>query len=207
MLPAGHRRVVEIERTALDGEGIIDRDSAQGLNRAQAGGFDAGQRFYSADKLLKKSRDLRRLRVSSFRQIDSDAQQFAGVHDRIDALQPNEAIEHQARAYQQRHSNRHFADDQQIPQPVTSARRGGGAFLQPMLQPWPRSLQRRRKSEDQAGQDGERESEKQDAPVDIDLLQARQIVGAERDERLDSQPRQAQTAGAAQRSDQQTFGQ
>src|SRR5215510_11526568 len=186
MLPSRHRRVVEIERAALDRKRIIDRDSAQGLNRAQAGGFDAGQRFDSADKLLKKSRGLRSIRVSSFGQIDLDAQQFVGVYDRIDALQSNEAIEHQARADQQRHRNRHFADGQQISQPVTPACRRGAAFLQRMLQVWPRRLQGRSQSEDQAGQYGERESEKQDAPVNIDLLQARQIFGAERDERLDS---------------------
>src|SRR4029453_12432548 len=97
-------------------------------------------------------------------------------------------------------------DDQQIPQPVTPACRRCDAFLQSMLQVWPRCLERRRKSEDQACQYGERESKKKDASVDIDLLQARQIVGAERDERLDSQPRQDQAASAARHSDQQTFG-
>src|SRR5262245_34364580 len=76
-----------------------------------------------------------------------------------------------------------------------------------MLQVWPRRLQGRRQSEDQTRQYGERESEKQDALVNIELLQARQIFGAERDKRLDSQPRQAQTASAARRGDQQTFGQ
>src|SRR6266540_4965046 len=120
----------------------------------------------------------------------------------IDFLQAQEALEQETRANQQRKRERHFSDHQQTAQPLSSMtfRSRAGAFFERFIQIRPRGLQRWRQTENEAAQQRCQHSKAQHPPIEIDFLQAREVRGAKRTEKINAPESQEQPNHAANSS-------
>ena len=81
-----------------------------------------------------------------------------------------------------------------------------GALFQNVLQIQPRILDRGCEAEQQRGEDGNAHCKQQYTGIEVDLFQARQAVGAERDDHLDEPAREQHPTNAAETRQYQAFG-
>ena len=97
----------------------------------------------------------------------------------------------------------HLGDDQHAARAVTFAAvaRASAALLEGRSQLGPREPEDRDEAEQHAGEQRQAEREEQDHRVDADLVEPRQLAGAERDQQADAGRRETQAERAAQQGE------
>src|SRR5262245_37925570 len=138
-----------------------DSDTCAGKRRADAGAdrLNARNGGQAPPDLLVEGRLLLRLRVTRWRQKSLQRQESLRVETGIDLLKPEKALDHQPRACEQHNRERHFRNHKRAAHALTAqtdARRA--SFFQGFIHRL-RGLKRGEESEEEAGQDGKKESE------------------------------------------------
>jgi hypothetical protein len=126
--------------------------------------------------LLECQTDGRRARHHFGRQGDLHGQNVARVEPGIDPQEPPDALHHEPRAREQDHRQADFHGHEDALRAMASASGAARAFLQGFLRVRIRAVERRGQSEQDAGDDRDRQGEEQDVRVDPDFRGARQAA-------------------------------
>ncbi len=149
-----------------------------------------------------------RRRVFVLRQGNLGFPDLAGVEPRIHGSERDEAVQQQAGAHQQDHSQRYFCHRQKIARtpPATSFARAPCCFPQAGLYSRIDGKKRRSQAEDNAGSDREQQRETEHAAVHSDHAKLRQTGRKEGNERFNAPIRQQDACQAPRQAEQYTFG-
>ena len=207
LLVVVHRRhVSRCLRQPLD-EGAVGVHQPQRRQADHRGDLeDAGRRAQVVQQPPVVGQPIGGCRIPRNRKAHAKRDQARAIESRIDPREVGDGAQQQSRADDQRDSQGDLADDQAAAQRMTSS---GGA-LAAFFERGPRALgpqvEKRRDAEDDAGQQGHAEGEREDRPVDRDVARAGEAVGKCRDECADAGDRDAETEGAAGDGQQASFG-
>src|SRR6266511_1013082 len=138
-----------------------DSDTCAGKRWADTGAdrLNARNGGQALPDLLVEGRLPLRIRISGWRKKSLQRQESLRVEARIDLLKPEKAFDHQPRACEQHNRERHFRNHKRAAHALaaqTDARRA--SFFQGFIHRL-RGLKRGEESEEEAGQDGKKESE------------------------------------------------
>ena len=125
----------------------------------------------------------------------------------MDVLQPDEALQQQARADQQHERERHFGDDERVAKPIAAdaAGRTAAAFLQRFGQFRLAARERGDEADDNSGHDRGAERHEQDAQIEIHFGEARHGLRADRSQQIESPDREHHAGGPADQREQDAF--
>ena len=146
--------------------------------------------------------------VFGARQIGAEGEHVVRVETGIHALQMIEAAHQQSRAAEQHQSERDFADHEHAAQRVAPEADGvaAAAFAKRRDQIGLRHVDRRRETEQDAGQSGDRDGEQHHRGIQRDLIRARQNGRVQVDQQARSRPREQEPKGGAERGEQHALG-
>ena len=178
---------------------------------------DSGNRRQTFLHLLIKQRGLRgnALQITGKHfdvlrgpQLDSAGQKVLGVVADIDLLQPQHAVDHQPGADQQHERQRHLADGQDsVASVAASTRRLTAALLEHRHQVELCRPPCWCQTEQDSGQQRDRQRKQQDVAVDSDLIHPRKPVRRHRQKDPQAAPAHEHSDGAADQAEQQALGQ
>ena len=154
-------------------------------------------------------RDHRRgVAVARLRQQQLHRDRVLGGEARADALQPAEAADQQAGRGEQDQRQRDFGDDEDVAGPrAASAAAAAIAVLERVARIRSRQLQGRQQAAQGAGQQRRQHREDQDAAIDVDGVEPRDLHRADADQRVDAPERDHGAGRAAGRGQRQAFNQ
>ena len=149
------------------------------------------------------------MRIKGLGQVDPGGEHVVRVETGVDAQHLDEAADEQSRGDQQHQTDGGFGDDQPIVEEIAAAPAGHttGAFAKRQRGIEARHAPRRDQSEEEAGQNGNRDGESQNGRVDGDLVEARQFLGHEPDQQVENPGGEENTERAAREREQQGFEQ
>ena len=158
------------------------------------------------DFALARGALLRLLPAPATQQLE--CQQTVRIEAGVDALQFQEAAEHQARSDQQHEGKGHLGHHHEVAQqPCTAERRIAAAGAQQRRDAGPRGADCRRQSEQRGRHQRRQRGEPQYGGIDSNSVQARQAGGRNGAQFVDAHPRQAQAKQRARECQQHGFRQ
>ena len=180
-----------------------------GQRRGRARKLHAGKRGQAIDQAHDVGGSVRLFGIGGRRQRDREGQHAFGVKAGIRLDQRDETARQQAGGDQQGGGDRDLRDHQAVPQPrrVTSGARAAAAVAHQALHVGARGVQRGNQSEDQRRRAGERGRERQDAPVEMNHVQARKVLRHQSGEHARADDRERESEHAAEHGQQETFRQ
>ena len=195
--------------TAFDPHDAGEADAF--LRERQTGGGgrggDAGQRRESIQDGALRGDDRRLIRIITRRQSDAEGERRAGVEAVIDRAQLLEAAHHQAGRCEEHQGERDLPAHHQLTGAMRRAARRLAASAVVQRARERHDPQHRHGAEDRGGQDGERERERRDHTIELNLAKPWQTGRPERHEQAHAAPRERQTDDGPGNREQQALGQ
>ncbi len=181
-----------------------EREMVDGARRR-----DAGERADPFEDLPVEGGPVPRRRLAAAGHRNRQRQDAARIEPGVDRLQGDERPDHEPGAGEQHEGERELRSDQDVAQAAapSSLHRAPLSFPQGFRQVAPGGLEGRRETERDPGQKRDREREGEHAAVESDGLDARELLGAERDEEVRSPQGEKRSAGAAEKREHEALGQ
>ncbi len=175
---AGRRHV------ALDGEPPVADLGAEGKRADQAGPGHARERPHTLQDLAVEARNLLRRRIAGLGQGQPRGEDAVGGEPEVHVLQRPQAAQHEPRAEQEHHRQRHLRHYEEGAQALAAAApaRVGPPVPQRFREVQAQRAQGGSEAEEEGRAQADRDGEGQDAAVDRRLRDPRQQGGAAREE-------------------------
>jgi hypothetical protein len=175
----------------------------------EAGRRYARQRAHRFERALIELRDRCVILVAVFGQVDAHAQHALRVEAGAGFLQVHEASDQQARAGEQRHCKRHLHDDEHAPRRArrAAAAAAAAAFLEHFVGALAPQSDNREEAEQHAGQQRQRQRERDDAAIEADGETVCCIIQTEQADQLYAPLRNDQSGDAAGQREHQALDQ